>query len=71
MPLRVSPRITDNVDRLKPSIHMSRKSQTIGDFTVSRPSQILPRYRGKSPDLRYSSVTDAIFICWGGGGGGK
>ena len=25
--------------------HMSGKSQTIGDFTVSLPSQILPRYR--------------------------
>ena len=28
--------------RLKPSFHMSGKSQTIGDFTASRLSQILP-----------------------------
>ena len=27
---------------LKPSFHMSGKSQTIGDFTASRLSQILP-----------------------------
>ena len=27
---------------VKPGFHMSGKSQTIGDFTVSRPSQILP-----------------------------
>ena len=27
---------------LKPGFHMAVKSQTIGDFTVSRPSQILP-----------------------------
>ena len=29
-------------DRLKPGFHMSGKSQTIGNFTVSRLSQILP-----------------------------
>ena len=29
---------------LKPSFHMSGKSQTIGDFVVSQPSQILPTY---------------------------
>ena len=29
----------------KPSFHMSGKSQTIGDFAVSRPSKILPTYR--------------------------
>ena len=29
----------------KPNCHLSRKSQTIGDFTVSRLSQISPRYR--------------------------
>ena len=28
--------------RLKPGFHISGKSQTIGDFTVSRLSQILP-----------------------------
>ena len=37
---------------LKPSFHMTGKSQTIEDFTVSRPSQILPRYRVvKSPGI--------------------
>ena len=30
---------------LKPGFHMSGKSQTVWDFTVSRPSQILPIYR--------------------------
>ena len=30
---------------LKPGFHMSGKSQTIGDFTFCRPSQILPIYR--------------------------
>ena len=29
----------------KPGFHMSGKSQTIGDFTFCRPSQILPIYR--------------------------
>ena len=29
---------------IKPSFHMSGKSQTIGDSTVSRPSQTLPTY---------------------------
>ena len=46
-------KIVSHVDKLinvltifvKPSFHMSGKSQTIGDSTVSRPSQILPRYR--------------------------
>ena len=36
----------------KPGFLMSRKSQTIGDFTVSRPSQILPLM--KTRNLRYS-----------------
>ena len=31
--------------QIKPSFHMSGKSQTIGDFAVSRPSQILPIWR--------------------------
>ena len=31
-----------NVTELKPSFHTSGKSQTIGDFTVSRPSQTFP-----------------------------
>ena len=37
--------VEDNIT-VKPSFHthVSDKSQTIGDFTVSRPSQILPRY---------------------------
>ena len=30
---------------VKPGFHMSGKSQTIGDFTFCRPSQILPIYR--------------------------
>ena len=30
---------------IKTGFHMSGKSQTIGDFTVCRPSQILPIYR--------------------------
>ena len=30
--------------QLKPGFHMSGKSQTIGDFAVSRSSQILPTY---------------------------
>ena len=30
---------------LKPGFHMSEKSQTIGDFSCCRPSQILPIYR--------------------------
>ena len=35
---------------LKPSFHISEKSQTIADFTVSQPSQIFLR-DGKSPDI--------------------
>ena len=31
---------------LKPGFHMLRKSQTVGDFAVSRPSKILPICRG-------------------------
>ena len=30
---------------LKPGFHMSGKSQTVWDFIVSRPSQILPMQR--------------------------
>ena len=30
---------------LKPGFHMSGKSQTVWDFIVSRPSQILPMHR--------------------------
>ena len=33
---------TEFIIHSKPGFLMSRKSQTIGDFTVSRPSQILP-----------------------------
>ena len=33
---------TSGCGRIKPSFHMSEKSQTIGDFAVSQPSQILP-----------------------------
>ena len=36
---------------LKPAFHMSGKSQTIGDFTFGRPSQILPIYRIFARDL--------------------
>ena len=31
--------------KIKPGFHMSGKSQTIGDFTFCRPSQILPIYQ--------------------------
>ena len=32
------------IGSFKPGFHMSGKSQAIGDFTVSRLSQILPTY---------------------------
>ena len=54
---------------LKPGFYMSGKSQTIGDFTFFRPSQILPIYRifarGLSQILRlyHSCHRDAMFIC--------
>ena len=35
-------RADESVVKLKPSFHMSGKSQTIGDSTVSRPSQTFP-----------------------------
>ena len=47
---------------LKLSFHMTGKSQTIGDFTFCRPSQILPIYRTFT---RYCPTfsRDARFIC--------
>lgn len=40
------------------AFHMSGKSHTIGDFTVSRPSQIFPTYRerGSLYDFEFSCV---------------
>ena len=57
---------------VKPGFHISGKSQTIGDFTFWRPSQILPIYRifarGMSHIFSIISlvVRDDMFI-WGRG----
>ena len=40
----ISSAIGSLINRLKPGFHMSGKSQTVWDFTVSRPSQIFPTY---------------------------
>ena len=43
---RASAIVCDHMETsLKPGFHMSGKSETVGDFTVSRPSQILQIYR--------------------------
>ena len=53
---------------LKAGFHMPRKSQTIGDFTVSRPSQILLIYRqNMESESSSSTMTDAISIFEEGG----
>ena len=51
---------------IKSSFHMSEKSQTIGDFTLSRQSHILPRYREFIGDRCRFYLSG-----WGGGGGGR
>ena len=52
---------------LKPSFHMSGKSQTIGDFAVSRPSQILPTYlkiaRRLSQKVRLTNSSPNLETC--------
>ena len=69
--LRVGPKYLFIVNSNK-----EKEQEVIRDFChcFSRPSQIdfaeIPGNRQTSlPDLRYSSVTDTIFICRGGGGG--
>ena len=44
-PLTVTARRATLLFLIKPGFHMSGKSQTNGDFTFCRPSQILPIYR--------------------------
>ena len=39
-----SPNSKSTEQQEKPSFHMLERSQTVGDFTVSRPSQSFPRY---------------------------
>ena len=54
------------LDILKPGFHMSGKSQTIGDFTFLRPSQILPIYRICARDLsQIFPIMNYLFVIGG------
>ena len=53
---------------LKAGFHILEKSQAIGDFTVSRPSQILLIYRQNlRTESSGSTMIDTVFICEGQG----
>ena len=53
---------------VKASFHMSEKSQTVGDFTVSRLSQTLPIFEVSIGVVFRSTITDAMFSFEGGAG---
>ena len=62
-------RRTKSVSQVKPGFHMSGKSQTIGDFTFFRPSQILPIYQICARSLfQIFPIMNYIFICDRGAG---
>ena len=53
---------------VKAGFHISEQSQTIGDFTVSRPSQILLIYwQNLGSESSGSTMTETVFICEGQG----